>query len=65
MCVVTVFIGQKGYKKGVSQLINANSPNATSKNGSAITPANSISQSGGNVNKKGDFSSPTDLKLRK
>ena len=33
--IVTAFIGQKGYKKEASQLINANGPNATSKSGSA------------------------------
>ena len=40
--IVTAFIGQSGYQKGASQLINANSPNATSEIGSAITPTDSI-----------------------
>ena len=50
--IVTAFIGKSGYQKGASQLINANSPNATSKSGSANTPTNSISQDGTNVNSK-------------
>ncbi len=36
--VVTAFIGQKGYKNGASQLINAKGPNATSEFGSATAP---------------------------
>lgn len=52
--IVTAFIGQSGYQKGASQLINANSPNATSEIGSAITPTDSISQGGDFVN--GNFS---------
>lgn len=50
--IVTAFIGKSGYQKGASQLINANSPNATSKSGSANTPISSISQDGTNVNSK-------------
>lgn len=61
--IVTAFIGQSGYQKGASQLINANSPNATSEIGSAITPTDSISQGGDFVNgnfstKKGQHISP-------
>ena len=38
--IVTAFIGNKGYKKEVSQLINAKSPDATPKSGSASTSTN-------------------------
>jgi len=40
--IVTAFIGKSGYKKGAMQLINAKSPDATSNDGSAFTPNNSI-----------------------
>ena len=36
--IVTAFIGEKGYKKGTQQLINANIPDATSEIGSASVP---------------------------
>jgi hypothetical protein len=39
--IVSFFIGKKGYKKEVSQLIDENFPNATSEIGSA-TPSISI-----------------------
>ena len=50
--IVTAFIGKKGYKKEVSQLINANSLDATAKTGSATTSVNSISQDTEIVNRK-------------
>lgn len=46
--VVSAFIGEKGYKKGVAQLINAKSPNATPEVGSVVTPDNSLSQNSEN-----------------
>ena len=48
--VVTAFIGQKGYKKGASQLTNENNPGPTSKIEIANTPIDSISQPEGIVN---------------
>lgn len=48
--VVSAFIGKHGYKKGFSQLIDAQSPNATPKNGSVVNPNNSISQEAASVN---------------
>lgn len=55
--IVSAFKGQKGYKKGASQLINANSPNATSKNGSVVTPNNIIHKSDEKINTSGKNSS--------
>ena len=49
--IVTAFIGKSGYKKEVSQLINAKSPDATSENGSATTSGSIISQSSDSVNR--------------
>lgn len=43
--IVSAFIGPKGYKKGASQLIDVKNPNATSKNGSVVTPTSSIPDS--------------------
>lgn len=40
--IVTAFIGQKGYKKEASQLINALSPDATSEFGSATTSNDTV-----------------------
>ncbi len=48
--VVTAFIGEKGYKKEASQLINANSPDATIEYGSAILSNNTVSQNTQSVN---------------
>ena len=48
--IVSAFIGKSGYKKEVSQLIDAKSPDATSKIGSVVTSTNSISNSSENVN---------------
>lgn len=48
--IVSAFIGKSGYKKEVSQLIDANSPDATSKIGSVVTSTNSISNPLENVN---------------
>lgn len=48
--VVTAFIGKSGYKKEAPQLIDAQSPNVTSKDGSAIASNNSISQKDTSVN---------------
>ena len=45
LCIVSAFIGESGYKKGTSQLIDAKSLNATSDNDSVVTPTNSISDS--------------------
>ena len=42
--IVSAFKNKNQYKKEASQLINANSPNATSKNGSVVTSNNSIPQ---------------------
>lgn len=41
--VVTAFIGNSGYKKEASQLINAKSPDATAKTGSVNASTDSIS----------------------
>ena len=43
--IVSAFKNKNQYKKEASQLTNANSPNATSKNGSVVTSKNSIPQS--------------------
>jgi hypothetical protein len=48
--IVTAFIGTAGYKKEVSQLINAKSPDATSEFGSATTSSSIISLLDGSVN---------------
>lgn len=50
--VVTAFIGKEGYKKEAPQLINAESLDATSENGSANTSIGSISQPSDSVNSK-------------
>ena len=50
--IVTAFIGKSGYKKEASQLINANSPDATSEIGSATTSGSIISQSSNSVNRE-------------
>lgn len=50
--IVTAFIGKSGYKKEVSQLINAKSPDATSEFGSATTSGSIISHLDGSVNSK-------------
>lgn len=50
--IVTAFIGKKGYKKEASQLIDAKSPDATAKTGSADTSVHSISQTDESVNSK-------------
>jgi hypothetical protein len=48
--IVPTFIGKKGYKKEVTQLINAYSPDVTAKTGSVITSNGSISQFENSVN---------------
>jgi hypothetical protein len=48
--VVSAFIGEKGYKKETSQLINAKSPDATAKSGSVVVSNNSIDQNEPSVN---------------
>ena len=48
--VVAAFIGKAGYKKEASQLINVEHLDATSKNGSASTSANSITHPDDSVN---------------
>ena len=48
--IVTAFIGKSGYKKEVSQLINALSPDATSEFGSATTSSSIVSQKSDSVN---------------
>ncbi len=48
--IVSAFIGESGYKKGTSQLIDAKSPNATAKHGSVVVPMNSIPDSAEKVN---------------
>ena len=49
--IVSTFIGEKGYKKGTSQLINATkSPNATPEVGSVVVPDIIISDNTPNVN---------------
>ena len=49
--IVGAFIGEKGYKKGTSQLIDtASSPNATPDNGSVVVPDYSIPQDSEKVN---------------
>lgn len=48
--VVTAFIGEQGYKKEASQLINANSPDATTEYGSAILSNNTVPQNAQSVN---------------
>ena len=48
--VVSAFIGEKGYKKGASQLIDAQGPNATSKFGSVVTPTNRIHENSEKIN---------------
>ena len=49
--IVSAFKGQKGYKKGASQLINAPmSPNATSQAGSVVVPNNRISNPDEKIN---------------
>ena len=50
--IVTAFIGKSGYKKEVSQLINAKSPDATSEFGSATTSGSIISHLDGSVKSK-------------
>lgn len=56
--VVSAFIGEKGYKKGTSQLIDAsNSPNVTSEDGSVVVPKDRISQTEGKVNTNSENSS--------
>ena len=50
--IVTAFIGKKGYKKEVSQLINANSLDVTAKTGSATTSDGIISQDSESVKRK-------------
>lgn len=49
--VVSAFIGEQGYKKEVSQLINANSPDATTEYGSATLSNSSVTQNIHTVNK--------------
>ncbi len=48
--VVSAFIGEQGYKKEASQLINANSPDATTEYGSAILSNNTVTQNAQSVN---------------
>lgn len=48
--VVSAFIGERGYKKETSQLINAKSPDATAKSGSVVVSNNSIDQNEPSVN---------------
>lgn len=48
--IVSAFIGEKGYKKETSQLINANSPDATSKDGSVVVSNPNVSQDTPEVN---------------
>lgn len=48
--VVSAFIGEKGYKKEASQLINAKSPDATAKSGSVVTSINRVAQKAQPVN---------------
>lgn len=43
--IVSAFIGQSGYKKGTSQLIDAKNLNATAEHGSVVVPNNRISHS--------------------
>lgn len=50
--IVTAFIGKKGYKKEVSQFIDAKSLDATSKNEIATTSGSIISQETNSVNRK-------------
>lgn len=55
--IVSAFIGEKGYKKsGASQLIDVKNPDATSNNGSVVTPVNSISENSKKINSFDDFS---------
>ena len=61
--VVSAFIGNEGYKKEASQLINANSLDVTSKNGSANASINSISQPDAKINHSVKKSFPSDEKL--
>ena len=56
--IVSAFIGNPGYKKGTSQLIDASkSPNATSKNGFVVVPNNSIPDSAEKSNPSDEKSS--------
>ena len=48
--IVTAFIGEQGYKKEASQLINANSPDVTTEYGSAISSSYTVSQNTQTVN---------------
>lgn len=48
--VGTAFIREQGYKKEASQLINANSPDATTEYGSAILSNNTVTQNAQSVN---------------
>ena len=49
--VVSAFIGNEGYKRGASQLINTiSSPDATSEIGSVVTPNKSIPQTSSKSN---------------
>ncbi len=50
--IVSAFISKTKTKKGASQLIDANSPNATSQNGSVLAPNKSIPQDTDSVNSK-------------
>lgn len=50
--IVTAFIGKSGYKKEASQLINANSLDATAKTEAASASMNSIRSENKNVNRK-------------
>ena len=56
--IVTAFIGKSRYKKEVSQLINAKSPDATSEIGSATTSGSIISQTD-------EFVKPSEEKSKK
>ncbi len=56
--IVTAFIGNKGYKTGTPQIVDANRPDATSKNAAAEVPTDSISQTTLAVKRKLSVSAP-------
>ena len=63
---MSAFVGQKGYKKGTSQLIDAkNSPNATPEVGSVVVPKNRISQDLQKSNPSDEISSKNPKKWKR
>ena len=54
--IVSAFIGKSGYKKGVSQTLDAKGPEATPKSENVGTPINSIPQNAEKVNTLGEKS---------